>query len=242
MADINIGTSGFQYRHWKGAFYPEGLAQRRWFEYYTHVFNTVELNVTFYRLPNENTFHKWYQETPPGFVFSLKGSRFITHVKRLKSPREPLALFFDRAKGLKDKLGIVLWQLPPNFGKDLGRLDKFLKELGKYHIRNTFEFREKSWVDAEVISIISEHGHCLCMADWPQFNDEVPITSDFVYIRRHGHDGRYDSKYSNVELRRDARRIRQYLKGKKDVFIYFNNDAYGYAPQNAMELKEILAK
>ncbi|MCL4537143.1 MAG: DUF72 domain-containing protein [Nitrospirae bacterium] len=240
MPELRIGCSGFNYRHWRGNFYPEDLPQRKWFEYYCTVFNTVELNVTFYRLPLPKTFDKWHNETPDDFVFSLKGSRFITHIKRLVEPKEPLELFFERALRLKEKLKVVLWQFSPGFKIEIERLENFLKLLKKYPVRNTLEFRHESWITDDVIDLCKEDDVSLCMADWPEFVDDLPVTSDFVYIRRHGEGGSYATCYSKAELRRDAKRIKSYLKDKKDIFIYFNNDYHGYAPKNAKELREMV--
>lgn len=239
MPVLNIGCSGFLYDHWKGPFYPEDLPKKGWFRYYCSKFSTVELNVTFYRLPDKETFTKWYQETPSDFVFSLKGSRFITHVKKLKASAEPVDVFFSRALALKDKLGVILWQLPPGLKVDPGRLAEFLELLRPYGLRSTFEFREGTWISKEVISLLQRENASLCMADWPEFLNDLPVTSDFVYIRRHGEGGSYATCYSNEHLKADARRIKRYLKQNKDVFIYFNNDAYGYAPRNALQLKEM---
>lgn len=239
MPELAVGCSGFNYPHWRGLFYPDGLPQRRWLEHYASVFQSVELNVTFYRLPKPETFGKWRRETPAGFVFALKGSRFITHVKRLKEPDEPLERFFAAALELEEKLRVVLWQFPPRFAADSERLCHFLKLLGKYPVRQTLELRDESWLNDEVIALCREHNVALCMADWPEFLDELPLTADFVYLRRHGRDGDYASRYSKGELARDARRIGEYLTGGRDVFIYFNNDALGYAPENARELLEM---
>ncbi|MEN8264622.1 MAG: DUF72 domain-containing protein [Nitrospirota bacterium] len=240
MPDVRIGCSGFSYSSWKGTFYPEKLARRKWLQHYCSVFSTVELNVTFYRLPAPATFDKWYQETPRDFTFSLKGSRFITHVKRLSVKEESLDLFFNGALRLKEKLKVVLWQFPPTFKINTERLINFLRLLGDYPVRNTLEFRHESWITSDVIDICKEHNTGLCMADWPVFIDEIPVTSDFVYIRRHGEGGSYDTCYSKAALRKDSKRIKDYLKDGKDVFIYFNNDACGYAPGNARELIDIL--
>jgi uncharacterized protein YecE (DUF72 family) len=240
MPDVLIGTSGFSYKHWRGTFYPEGLAQKNWLGYYCEHFSTVELNVTFYRLPKEGTFRKWRAETPEHFLFALKGSRFITHIKRLRDPLEPLKTFMDTIRPLGPKIGALLWQLPPNFKRDTERLKGFLKALRRYRRRSAVEFRNESWLEDEVFDLLRDEGVGLCMADWPPFVDELPITADFTYIRRHGHGGSYDTSYSNDELEKDARRIRKYRRNKKDTYIYFNNDAEGYAPQNALELKRIL--
>ncbi len=205
MAQPWIGCSGFSYRDWKENFYPRDLPQRRWLEYYSTIFSTVELNVTFYRLPLLSTFIKWGDQTPPGFAFSLKGSRYITHIKRLTEVEEPLERFFE-----------------------------------KYPVRNTLEFRHESWIRAEVITLCQGHNINLCMADWPDFIDDLPVTSDFVYLRRHGAGGSYAADYSLKALRKDTRRIRGYIRDGKEVFMYFNNDAYGYAPKNARELMELI--
>jgi uncharacterized protein YecE (DUF72 family) len=238
--ELHIGCSGFNYREWKENFYPALLPQKKWFEYYCTVFRTVELNVTFYRLPLASTFDKWYNETPSDFIFSLKGSRYISHVKKLLDPEKSLDLFFERALQLKHKLKVVLWQFSPGFKAVTERLQKFLELLQKYPVRNTLEFRHESWLTEETMDMCRKYNVCLCMADWPEFIDDLPATSGFVYIRRHGPGGRYDAAYSEDELKKDAKRIKVYLKDKKDVFIYFNNDAYGYAPGNAGELLEIM--
>ncbi|MFN3467773.1 MAG: DUF72 domain-containing protein, partial [Candidatus Brocadiales bacterium] len=163
-----MGTSGFIYPHWgNGVFYPEGLPQRRWLEYYAEYFDTVELNVAFYRLPTEVAFRSWYKRTPKGFAFALKGSRFITHVKRLKDCQEPLELYFGRARLLKEKLSVVLWQLPPRYKKDVQRLETFIKFLKPYaSYRHAFEFRDASWMSEEVYKLLSEADMALCEADW----------------------------------------------------------------------------
>ena len=240
MAKIRIGCSGFNYRHWQDRFYPAGLAQRKWFEHYCTVFNTVELNVTFYRLPLPSTFDKWHDETPARFAFSLKGSRFITHVKRLKDPAQPLERFFEGATRLKKKLKTVLWQFPPSFRADPERFVHFLEHLKQYPVRHCFEFRHESWLSGEVIDLCRRHKAGLCMADWPEFLDDLPVTSNLVYARRHGTGGRYNSCYTGEELRRDARRIKKWAGSGKDVFLYFNNDAYGYAPRIAQQLMRML--
>jgi uncharacterized protein YecE (DUF72 family) len=240
MSKLAIGCSGFNYPHWRGTFYPGGMPQRLWLDHYASVFASLELNVTFYRLPRPSTFEKWKLGTPPGFLFALKGSRFITHIKRLRDPWEPLERFFAAALELKEKIGAVLWQLPPGFRADTQRLRLFLELLEKYPVKNTLEFREESWLGDEAVSLCREHNIAICMADWPRFLDEPPLTADFVYIRRHGRGGDYATEYSHEQLARDAERIRGYLGGGRDVFIYFNNDAQGYAPKNACDLKRLL--
>ena len=240
MPEILIGCSGFNYREWKGKFYPDSVPQKKWLEYYCTVFKTVELNVTFYRLPLETTFDKWHDETPPDFAFSLKGSRYITHIKRLLDTEAPVDLFFERALRLKGKLKAVLWQFSPDFKIDLERLRTFLKLLGNYPVRNTLEFRNETWITKKTIDLCKESKVGLCMADWPGFLEDLPVTSDFVYIRRHGEGGNYSSRYSITALRKDAGRLRNYVKHGNDVFIYFNNDFQAYAPGNARELAEMM--
>lgn len=243
-----MGTSGFIYPHWGGGvFYPEGLPQRGWLEYYAERFDTVELNVTFYRLPTEGAFRSWYKRTPEGFAFALKGSRFITHIKRLKDCQAPLELYFDRARLLKEKLSVVLWQLPPRYKKDIQRLKTFIKSLKPYTTyRHAFEFRDASWMAEEVYELLREADMALCEADWPgmpQFAPGESITTGFVYLRHHGPGGEwglYSGCYSKAFLRKEAERIKALLKQGRSVYIYFNNDAEGWAVRNALELKEIL--
>ncbi|ACM19687.1 protein of unknown function DUF72 [Geotalea daltonii FRC-32] len=240
MAKVQIGCSGFNYNHWRGTFYPEKLPQRLWFAHYFSVFSTVELNVTFYRLPQLSVFQHWREQTPENFQFVIKGSRFITHIKKLKEVEEPLQRFFDAASGLGDKLRVVLWQLAPSFFLDLERLSRFLELLDRYPVRNAFEFRNESWFCEQGVELCRGHNAAICLADWPQYLYEWAPTADFIYLRRHGHGGDYAACYSEEELSRDAERIRSYLKDGRDVYIYYNNDALGFAPQNALRLAELL--
>lgn len=242
MPKYRIGCSGFLYDSWKGTFYPENLPQKNWLSFYVEKFNSVELNVTFYRLLKKETFEKWHQETPPQFSFSLKGSRFITHLKKLKDVELPLSTFFNTITPLTGKLEVVLWQLPPNFRANLKNLVDFVKAIEAYPVRHVFEFRHKSWVNNRVFKLLSASNIAACMADWPEFIAELPLAADFVYIRRHGMAGSYATNYTTEQLKKDAKRIKGYLKQGKDVYIYFNNDALGYAPKNAMELQEILER
>ena len=240
MAELNIGCSGFSYHHWRGQFYPEDLPQREWFSHYCSIFSTVELNVTFYRLPKAESFTRWYEESGPDFSFVLKGSRYITHLKRLLDIEEPLDRFFAPAQRLKEKLRVVLWQFPPDFKCAPDRLESFLALLENYGVRSTLEFRDQSWLCDEVVALCKARNASLCMADRPNFIDAPPLTADFVYLRRHGAEGNYIGEYSGAQLEHDAGRIKTYLSKKRDVFIYFNNDAGGAAPRNALELAAIL--
>jgi len=240
MPRYRIGCSGFLYDSWRGTFYPEELPHKKWLSFYVEKFNTLELNVTFYRLLKKEAFDRWYKETPQDFTFSLKGSRFITHVKKLKDVELPLSTFFNVTAPLMEKLDVVLWQLPPTLKVNMKNLEDFIETLKKYPVRHVFEFRHKSWLTNKVFNLLSASNIAVCMADWPEFIDELPLTADFVYIRRHGEGGSYATSYTQEQLKRDAKRIKNYLKQGKDVYIYFNNDAFGYAPKNAMELQDIL--
>jgi len=240
MPSLFIGCSGFTYPHWRGVFYPENIPQTRWFGYYCSVFSSLELNVTFYRLLKPETFESWNRHSPDNFTFCVKGSRYITHLKRLVSPEEPLKRFFEGVLCLGEKLRVVLWQFPPGFARDTVRLECFLASLKTYPVRNALEFRNESWLTDKTISLCREAGVALCMADWPLFITDLPVTSDFVYLRRHGHSGGYASRYSLEELNSDASRIRKYLESGLDVQIYFNNDACGYATENARQLACLL--
>ncbi len=242
MADIRIGCSGFLYDHWKGSFYPDDLPKNHWLEFYSKRFSTVELNVTFYRLPERETFAKWYLSTPAGFIFSLKGSRFVTHVKKLKDCSEPIEAFFSRASVLKEKLGVILWQLPPTFNLDVERFKEFLETLKLYHVKNAFEFRNDTWINKKIFNLLEKENAACCLADHPDFLKNLPLTSDFVYIRRHGKEGSYATSYSTESLKEDAKFIKTHLKKRKDIYIYFNNDAFGYAPKNAAELVSLIDK
>jgi uncharacterized protein YecE (DUF72 family) len=242
VADLRIGCSGFLYDHWKGSFYPEDFPRNHWLEYYSKHFSTVELNVTFYRLPEREAFAKWYLSTPEGFIFSVKGSRFITHVKKLKDCEEPLEAFFSRASVLKEKLGVILWQFPPTFNFDIDRFKEFLEALRPYRMRNTFEFRNKTWINKKIFTLLEKENAALCTADHPEFLNNLPLTADFVYIRRHGKEGSSATSYSPESLKEDAKFIKEQLKKKKDIFVYFNNDAFGYAPKNAEGLIKLIDK
>ncbi|QXE91828.1 DUF72 domain-containing protein [Geomonas subterranea] len=240
MADLYLGCSGFSYNHWRGNFYPAELPAKRWFEYYRSVFNTVELNVTFYRTPSAEIFKHWHDESEQDFSFAVKGSRYITHIKRLHDVETSLVRFFRPAHELQEKLQVMLWQFPPQFKVDLRRLERFLEQVAPYHGRHTLEFRNESWLTDEVVSLCKSRNVSLCMADRPTFIESLPITADFVYIRRHGMEGSYNGFYDYEQLEKDAVRIRKYLSRGLDVYIYFNNDMGGAAPRNARELAAML--
>ena len=244
VGNIYIGTSGYHYSHWeRGVFYPPDLPKGKKLEYYTRFFNTVELNVTFYRLPQEKAFLSWHKRTPAHFLFAIKGSRFITHIKRLKDPYEALTRFFARATKLREKLGVVLWQLPPRYKSNPERLRNFCEALTPWdQYRHAFEFRHPSWFNLEVYQILKSFKMSLCHADWPGLKIEIPTNFPFIYIRRHGppEERLYTGCYSIGEIQRDADFIKEQSNQGKDIFVYFNNDAFGYAVRNALELKKML--
>lgn len=241
MPKLFIGTSGWNYPHWQGIFYPQDLSQRKWLEYYAKFFNCVELNVTFYRLVQRKTFQNWHKRTPKDFYFVAKGSRFITHMKKLKGIREPLNLFIENILELKEKLAAVLWQFPPSFKKDLLLLEPFLKLLKKTDIRQAFEFRNATWFDKGTFVLLKKYNACLCIAHSGRFPYIKEVTSDFLYLRFHGGKELYSSNYSDKELKDWVKFTGPYKKDK-GIFAFFNNDAYGYAVKNAGRFRELLKK
>jgi uncharacterized protein YecE (DUF72 family) len=240
VARYIVGTSGWHYDDWKGRFYPEKLPKARWLEFYAGHFTTVELNNTFYRLPSEDAFKNWYKSTPGGFLFAVKISRFITHIKRLKDTSEALQNFMSRAALLKDKLGPVLYQLPPGLHRDDDRLETFLSELPTGY-RHVFEFRHESWLADGVYDILRRYHVGICVFDMPKLASPLLATVDFAYIRFHGRDSLYSSCYSDEELADWANRIAELAKYLDTVYIYFNNDIQGFALKNAETIKKLLA-
>lgn len=233
--EIFVGTSGWNYRHWgEGRFYPADLAQGEWLDYYAHRFGTVEVNYTFYRLPEAKTFRDWARKVPANFLFAVKVSRFITHIKRLKEPQESLGLFLSRATLLRKKLGPLLFQLPPQMRFERSRLETLIRCLKRRrHLRVALEVRHDSWLAAEVYELVENAGWTLCLADYPGLERLPPLLGPFCYIRRHGTTALYAGCYSDEQLAQDAKfAIKQARRGK-DVYIYFNNDAEAYAIKNA---------
>ncbi len=239
---LYIGTSGFYYKHWKGLFYPEQLPQSSWLSYYSTRFNCVELNVTFYRLPAKKTFTRWYTETPEGFKFVLKGSRFITHIKKLTDCEQALEQLTAHAAELKQKLLGFLWQLPPSFKIDAERLSSFLKLLGKLspHCFHSFEFRHSSWMNEAVYNVLRQYNASLCIADSPSFPYAEKLTSRTCYVRFHGGKQLYGSEYSAKELSDWAYKLRSWFSVTDTMLIFFNNDAEGFAVHNAQTLMQMI--
>lgn len=232
MARARIGSSGWQYDHWRKVFYPAGLGKQEWFAYYARHFDTVEINNTFYRLPEAEVFERWREEAPEGFLCTLKFSRYGSHFKRLLDPGASIELFLERALCLEEKLGPVLVQLPPRWKVNRDRLAAFL-EAAPGSQRWTFEFRDPSWLCGEVFTLLREHNAALCIHDMIAGHPQV-VTADWVYLRFHGVDG--TGNYSPRALDRIASAIRDHLTAGQDVFAYFNNDACGHAVRNAADL------
>jgi uncharacterized protein YecE (DUF72 family) len=238
---IRIGCSGWNYRDWRGAFYPDGLPARRWLEAYAEHFDTVEVNTTFYRLPSRDAVANWAAETPPDFLFAVKASRYLTHIKRLTDLGQGVERFYERIEPLIEagKLGPVLWQLPGNFKCDIERLSSALAQLPAG--RHCFEFRHPSWFNNDVYELLRRHGVALVIGDMPKRPFQThEITTDWTFVRFHyGTRGRRGN-YSATELQEWARRIRAWRR-RVEVFGYFNNDWNAFAVQNALALKRLLS-
>ena len=231
-----VGTSGWQYASWKKRFYPQGLPQRAWLEYFSRHFPTVEVNNSFYRLPEESAFERWRKESAPGFLVTVKASRYITHIKRLADGRDPVKLFWSRARKLGPKLGPVLFQLPPNFKADLERLETFLRVLPK-SMRPAFEFRDAGWEQDDVYEALHRAGAAYVLADRPGWRIGDVVTGGWSYVRFH--QGRRTSPfYARSKLRAWADRIAE-LRAT-DIFVYFNNDELGAAVKDARVFMDLV--
>jgi uncharacterized protein YecE (DUF72 family) len=237
--NIHIGTSGWHYDHWIGPFYPEKFPKKDFLDFYSENFKTVEINNSFYRLPLEKTFENWRDRVSDDFVFSVKASRYITHIKRLKEPEKSLKQFFERVLHLRTKLGAILFQLPPRFGFDGNRLQEFLKALPENY-KYAFEFRDPSWLNPEVFDMLSDYGIALCLHELGTSVAPRMITTKFVYVRLHGPGGPYEGKYSFQELDSWAKDVTKWIGEGMEIFCYFDNDQYGYAPENAKQLLQMV--
>jgi uncharacterized protein YecE (DUF72 family) len=240
MHEARVGCSGWSYAHWRGVVYPEGLPQRRWLEHYVTLFDTVEINATFYRLPRRATVASWAEETPSEFLFAVKASRYLTHVRRLRDPGAGIERFYACMEPLSasKKLGPVLWQLPETFHRDDDRLANALDELPPG--RHCFEFRHASWFTPDVYALLREHGAALVIGDHPARPFQAhELTADWAYVRfHHGRRGRRGN-YSERELDAWARRLRSWRR-EADVYAYFNNDWEGFAVRNGRRLARLL--
>jgi len=232
-----LGTSGWHYEHWRGRFYPAELSKSKWLEFYARSFSTVELNNSFYHLPSEKAFTNWRDSSPQGFIYAVKVSRFITHIKKLRNVEDALEKFLERAKLLGGKLGPLLYQLPPGLHRNDSLLESFLKMLPR-DLSHVFEFRHESWLDKGVFDLLRRYNAGFCIYDMPDFTTPLETTADFVYVRFHGSTWLYGGSYSDEELGKWAKDIKRLSKNKKAVYIYFNNDAEAFAVQNALTLSQ----
>jgi len=242
MARFWIGTSGWHYYHWKGRFYPENLPPSQWLAFYATHFPTVELNASFYRQPRASTWELWRRTAPPGFRFAVKANRFITHIKRLEDCADPLNRFLRDARRLEDRLGPILYQMPPSFHRtqeNVERLEAFLPLLPR-DLMHAFEFRHRSWFEEDTMEQLRRHGVAFCSFDMVGFRCPLLATAPYAYMRFHGSEARYASNYTDEMLEAWAARLNDLGRDTAEAFIYFNNDAWGYAVANASKLADLL--
>lgn len=238
--EIRIGTSGWHYNHWRGPFYPESFPAAKMLESYAERFDTVEINNSFYRLPDKKTFESWAEESPRGFRFAVKASRFITHMKKLKDPDQPINKVLSHAQGLGSKLGPVLFQLPPKWTFNKERFEDFLDALPTGH-RYAFEFREPSWHNDEVYKLLKKRRAAFCIYQLAGFASPITLTTSFAYVRLHGPGKKaYTGNYTHNTLKKWAERIKGWKKNLSAVYVYFDNDQNGYAALDALKLKEMV--
>jgi uncharacterized protein YecE (DUF72 family) len=235
---LRIGTSGWHYKHWIGRFYPAGMPSSEYLNFYLKHYDTVELNGVFYRLPKPEAVKHWYEQTPKGFLFSYKASRYVTHMKRLLDPQDALKLMFKRADLLKEKLGPILFQLPPSFKANVDRLRAFLKYLPRGY-EYVMEYRNPSWFQPDVYAEMEKREVSLCLYNMKGVDSPEVFTGPLVYVRMHGSEPKYAGNYTPNELKSLAEQVRRWQK-KRKVFVYFNNDPEGHALQNADALKSML--
>jgi len=238
---VHIGTSGWHYDHWSGPFYPKDLAKKDFLKYYVKHFHTVEINNSFYQLPKKATLETWRDTVPPGFIFSVKGSRYITHMKKLKDPEQSTSAFLERVQVLKEKLGPILFQLPPRWKFNSERLHTFLEALPE-QFKYAFEFRDPSWFNDETLDALSKHGAAFCIYELAGQISPREITADFIYIRLHGPEGAYQGQYDMSVLSEWTGAFLTWVKQGKDIFCYFDNDEAGYAAQDASRLQDMIGK
>ena len=236
---IYIGTSGWSYKHWKGNFYPGDIRQKEHFDYFKKFFKTVELNNPFYHLPPKQTFVNWKEAVADDFIYAVKASRFITHMKKLKDPTESLANFMGNVVGLGEKLAVILFQLPPGWQINTERFKEFLEKLPKGH-RYTFEFRNTTWYEEEIYKLLEQYNYAFCIYELAGHMSPFKVTADFVYIRLHGPGDKYQGSYNEEALHSWAGKCKSWAKEGKDVFVYFDNDEKGYAAFNAIRLNELV--
>ncbi len=234
---VRIGCSGWQYKHWRGDFYPAELPTSRWFAHYALAFDTVEINNSFYRLPPPETFAKWREQASTNFLYAVKASRFLTHMKKLKDPEEPLARFFDNASQLGPRLGPVLYQLPPRWPCNVERFEIFLRALPRGY-RHTVEFRDTSWYDERVYELMRRYDVALCLHDMQGSASGKITVGPFVYVRFHFGTKKYGGRYPDERLDQWADWLADRAREGLHVFAYFNNDTGGHAPRDAVRLRQ----
>jgi uncharacterized protein YecE (DUF72 family) len=235
MAAYYIGTSGWSYDHWVGPFYPKALPAEERLAYYARHLHSTEINNSFYRLPSEAVLADWLERVPDGFVFAAKASRYITHMKKLKDPEDTLPPLLTRIGRLGDKLGPLLFQLPPNWHRNTERLARFLDKLEPGH-RYSIELRDQSWLDDEILRVLADAGAAFCIYELDGFRSPLEVTADFAYVRLHGPDGPYRGDYDEAALDTWAERIAEWVGRGIDVYCYFDNDEAGYAVRDARAL------
>ena len=237
---IHIGTSGWNYSSWLGVFYPEKLTSKKYLQFYSEHFNTVEINASFYYLFGSKSYQNWYNQVPENFSFSVKVHRSITHIKRMKDVGQQWERFLEGAKSLREKLRVILFQFPSSFrysDENRENIEKFLaSEYEKCDTRIAFEFRHISWDNAEIANILKKHKAGWVIANSSRYPEIERITSDFAYFRMHGPRELFASEYSEQDIKKLAEKIKK-LSKTKDIFVYFNNDFHGYAIKNALQLK-----
>ena len=236
---IHIGTSGWSYGHWQGPFYPPGLHVEEWLPFYAQKLDSVEINNSFYRLPSTSVLKHWRDSVPDDFIFAVKASRFITHMKKLKDPRRSLAKFMRHVRVLGEKLGPILFQLPPRWRVNVERLAAFLHALPA-DFRYAMEFRDPSWFDPRVYELLAQHGVACCIYDLDGRLSPSIIITDLVYIRLHGPKGPYQGRYDDRALAKWGEAIASWHREGRDVYCYFDNDEAGYAVQDVLRLRERL--
>lgn len=237
---IRIGTSGWVYDHWKGPFYPEDAKGDELFEHYAAHFETVEINNSFYQLPDAKTVAAWRRQAPPGFCYAVKANRYITHMKNLLEPEKHLETMFDRIDALAEHLGPYLFQLPPGWHVNAERLRRFVEVLPPRH-RYAFEFRHPSWYCDAIFDLLEAHDCAFCIHDHADAPSPERVTADLIYLRFHGREGTYADSYTADALATWAEKIAAWDASGRDVYAYFNNDAHAHAVENATELKERIA-
>lgn len=237
---ILVGTSGWSYPGWRNLFYPRGLKAGEWLAHYAGAFPTVELNASFYRLPSEAMIARWASVTPDGFVFAVKASRLITHLKRLEGCEAAVAALLDRTAGLGAKRGPILFQLPPHLELDLARLERFLSILPR-GLRYAFEFRDPRWHEERVYALLSAFGAAFCPFELGALRGPRIVTADFLYVRLHGRKGRYRGRYGKAALAEWAAWLDAQRAQGRDGYVYFDNtDVADDAVRNARDLSGLL--